>query len=85
MIADFGTKLVRFVGAKLKGVRAPGQGAAGGKFARSLNMPFRPVIYADGQYAIFDDMAEFKVSKSILKTYQNYKYLFHRLILIKLA
>ena len=61
MIADFGTKLVRFVGSKLKGVRAPGQGAAGGKFARSLNMPFRPVIYADGQYAIFDDMKEFKV------------------------
>ena len=29
-------------------------------------MPFRPVIFADGQYAIFDDMAGFKV-----RTYLN--------------
>ena len=62
MISEFGARLVRFVGTKLKGIRAPGQGAAGGKFARSLNMPFRPVIFADAHYAIFDSMAEFKVT-----------------------
>ena len=61
MIANFGTKLVRFVAAKKKGYRVPGQGAAAKKITRSLGMPFRPVIFADGQYAIFDDMAEFKV------------------------
>ena len=32
MISEFGARLVRFVGTKLKGIRAPGQGAAGGKF-----------------------------------------------------
>ena len=41
-------------------------GPAAGRIIRSLNMPFRPVIFADGQYAIFDDMAGFKV----LVTYQ---------------
>ena len=61
MIADFGAKLVRFVAAKKKGYRVPGQGALAGKIKRSLGMPFRPVIFADGQYAIFDDMSEFKV------------------------
>ena len=28
-------------------------------------MPFRPVIFADGQYAIFDDMAGFKVRSKL--------------------
>ena len=37
-------------------------GPTGAKIARSLKMPFRPIIYADGQYAIFDDMAEFKIN-----------------------
>jgi len=61
MIANFGTKLVRFVASKKKGYRVPGQGAHAAKITRSLGMPFRPVIFADGQYAIFDDMSEFKV------------------------
>lgn len=61
MIADFGTKLVRFVAAKQRGVRIPGQGNATAKMSRTLNMPFMPIIFADGQYAIFDNMAELKV------------------------
>lgn len=66
MIADFGTKLVRFVAAYKKVYRVPGQGATAAKISRSLNMPFRPIIFADGQYAIFDDMADFKVKKDSL-------------------
>ena len=91
MIASFGSRLVKFVMKRIKGLRAPGQGVcvlwirltekkirisvwifrltesttiigpAAGRIIRSLNMPFRPVIFADGQYAIFDDMAGFKV------------------------
>ena len=92
MIASFGSRLVKFVMKRIKGLRAPGQGLctmdsvnrkknlsfgldfsvnrihyyyiigpAAGRIIRSLNMPFRPVIFADGQYAIFDDMAGFKV------------------------
>ena len=61
MIANFGSKLVKFVQKQRKGLRAPGQGSGAGKIVRSLGMPFRPVIFADGQYAIFDDMAGFKV------------------------
>ena len=63
MIANFGTKLVKFVAKRRKGLRTPGQGEKSGKVIRNLNMPFRPVIFADGQYAIFDDMAGFKVTK----------------------
>ena len=76
MVSEFGTRLVRFVGTKLRGVRTPGQGVAGGKFARSLNMPFRPVIFADGQYAIFDSMAEFKVRYPIFQVRMDHQGLF---------
>ena len=45
MIANFGTKLVRFVASKKKGYRVPGQGAHAAKITRSLGMPFRYSIY----------------------------------------
>ena len=45
MIANFGTKLVRFVASKKKGYRVPGQGAHAAKITRSLGMPFRHSIY----------------------------------------
>jgi hypothetical protein len=61
MIASFGTRLVRFVAGLQKGIRTPGQGAGAAKMTKSLNMPFQPIIFADTQYAIFDDMADFKV------------------------
>ncbi len=61
MIADLGTKLVKFVAKMRRGMRAPGVGSGAGKITRTLNLPFQPVIFADGQYAIFDDMADFKV------------------------
>ena len=45
MIANFGTKLVRFVASKKKGYRVPGQGAHAAKITRSLGMPFRQSLY----------------------------------------
>ena len=54
MIADFGAKLVRYVASKKK--RSIGSSTGAARYTRSLDMPFQPVIFADGQYAIFEDM-----------------------------
>ena len=59
MIANFGTKLVRFVASKKKGYRVPGQGAHAAKITRSLGMPFRYSI------CILETVQDFLIKLSI--------------------